>query len=183
MNKPCFCSPSSLTAAPFVACLVLLILLASGCSKVPPTPLPAPHPAHGIAEVSGIPYYVDIAWTKKEQEAGLMFRDILGAHNGMLFIFDKEQPMAFWMKNTHIPLDILYFNHQGHLVDMKLGAVPCQPRTNCPVYPSKAPAQYVLEINAGQSEVMKFGQGSRLKITAPAPAPQAVMEFSAQPHN
>jgi uncharacterized membrane protein (UPF0127 family) len=67
----------------------------------------------------------------------------------MLFIFDVEQIHSFWMKNTHIPLDILRINSSLQIVDIQ-AAQPCE-SDPCPSYIPSAPAQYVLEINQGRT--------------------------------
>src|SRR3546814_11525240 len=67
-------------------------------------------------ELQGHRYQVEIADTDAERARGLMFRDELPAGHGMLFIHDRLAPQAYWMKNTRIPLDILYFDDQRRLV-------------------------------------------------------------------
>ncbi len=98
------------------------------------------HGAWGQAEFS-----VEIAQTIPERALGLMNRDALPRGAGMLFVFEDEAPRAFWMKNTRIPLDILYFDGTGRLVSVSKEA---QPFDLTPL-PSSGPAQYVLEINGG----------------------------------
>src|SRR3546814_15102210 len=80
-----------------------------------------------------------------------MFRDELPAGHGMLFIHDRLAPQAYWMKNTRIPLDILYFDDQRRLVSQQRDVPPCSAGNRCPPYPSSAPARYVLELNAGKA--------------------------------
>jgi len=90
---------------------------------------------------------VETATTPDSRMYGLMFRTSLPEHSGMLFIYDKDQPQAFWMKNTLIPLDVIYINSKKQIVSIKT-MTPCKTE-KCPLYPSDAPAQYVLETNAG----------------------------------
>lgn len=116
-------------------------------------------------EVAGHRYDVEIANTPDTLQKGLMFRERLAQDRGMLFIFDQEYPLAFWMKNTHIPLDILYFNSEGVLVDQKRGATPCK-ADPCPNYQSALPAQYVLELNAGEAARINLENGARLRSNA-----------------
>lgn len=92
---------------------------------------------------------IEVAKTDVERERGLMFRRSLPEESGMIFIFENEQPLAFWMKNTLIPLQIGYFDGNRKLVDLQ-EMVPAplgdtRPRT----YPSKKPAMYALEMNKG----------------------------------
>ena len=65
----------------------------------------------------------------------------------MLFIFSAPQQLSFWMKNTLIPLDILYFDSEGNFVSSST-MEPCT-KDPCATYPSAGPAQYALEVNAG----------------------------------
>jgi uncharacterized membrane protein (UPF0127 family) len=70
------------------------------------------------------------------------------ADHGMLFVFQDDQPRTFWMKNTLIPLDMLFFDADRRLVAIQANAQPCK-ADPCGLYPSNAPARYVLELNAG----------------------------------
>jgi len=92
-----------------------------------------------------------------------MYRDSLPADHGMLFVFQDEQPRSFWMKNTRIPLDILFFDKSLKLVSASLDARPCRVR-RCPTYPSVLPAMYVLELNAGKARELGIGPGDRLQL-------------------
>lgn len=80
---------------------------------------------------------------------------------GMLFVFPREQPLAFWMKNTLIPLDILYFDAQLRLVSVARNVPPCKSAV-CPSYPSAGPGQYTLELNAGVAETLGVRRGDAL---------------------
>jgi uncharacterized membrane protein (UPF0127 family) len=123
-------------------------------------------------ELDGHRYTVEIADDEEERARGLMFRDQLAEGHGMLFIHDAEGPQSYWMKNTRIPLDILYFDNARKLVSQKRDVPPCTLGDACPPYPSDAPARYVLELNAGEAArigltdgvVMAFGPA----ITAPS---------------
>lgn len=95
--------------------------------------------------------YVEVADDAKERETGLMFRKNLEWNNRMLFIFDDEYNLSFWMKNTYIPLDMIFIDKDLRIVDIKENVQPCieDEQYICPSYPSKQPAKYVLEVNAG----------------------------------
>ena len=77
-----------------------------------------------------------------------MFRSHLNESSGMLFVFPDEQKRRFWMKNTLMPLDIIFISSNFTIVDIKQNFAPCQ-TDPCETYTSKEPAQYVLEVNAG----------------------------------
>jgi uncharacterized membrane protein (UPF0127 family) len=115
-------------------------------------------------ELGGKRYNVEIANTDAQREKGLMFRDELAADHGMLFVHERQEPLAYWMKNTHIPLDILYFDNARLLVSQQRDVPPCSLGDACPPYPSDAPARYVLELNAGEAAKLALHNGMQLRI-------------------
>ena len=132
---------------PFASALLLLIACANGGPWV---------------EVGGERFKVEIADDDAERARGLMFRDELAKGAGMLFIHEDEQPQAYWMKNTRIPLDILYFDNDRKLVTQQRNVPPCSGGNRCPSYPSDQPARYVLELNAGEAERLKLQDGAEM---------------------
>lgn len=90
---------------------------------------------------------VEIANTIEERAVGLMYRTAMEEDQGMLFVFEDTKERSFWMKNTKIPLDILFFDENGIIVDIKENFQPCV-ADPCDHYYSK-PARYALEVNAG----------------------------------
>lgn len=127
--------------------------------------------ANPWVELGGQRYQVEIADDDAERARGLMFRDEMAADHGMLFIHDREEPQAYWMKNTRIALDILYFDNARRLVSQQRDVPPCALGNGCPPYPSKAPARYVLELNAGQAARLKLEDGAELKLSPAIPQP------------
>jgi len=115
-------------------------------------------------ELAGKRYDIEVARTEDERARGLMFRDSMAANHGMLFVHEHEEPLAYWMKDTHIPLDILFFDHDLKLVTQQRDVPPCTLGDGCPPYPSNAPAMYVLELNAGQAAAMQLKDGTVLKV-------------------
>lgn len=103
-------------------------------------------------------FNVDLAKTPQAQEIGLMNRTHLDSDKGMLFVFDKEYPYGFWMKNTLVPLDILWIDSNKTIVYIQKDAEPCKVE-NCPTYIPNKPAKYVLEINGDLSEEYGFKEG------------------------
>ena len=124
-------------------------------------------------ELRGKRFTVEIADTDASRSRGLMFRAELAPDHGMLFIHDREEPQAFWMKNTRIALDILYFDRHRRLVSAALRTPPCTFGDRCPAYPSAGPALFTLEINAGVAERIGVAAGDELVFGPgiPAPAP------------
>lgn len=92
---------------------------------------------------------------------GLMFRKSLTENEAMLFVFAQEGIQPFWMKNTLIPLDIIFLGKDKKVLDIVKDAQPCQSQ-KCPSYRNQVPAQYVLEIKAGQAEKIGLNTGSAL---------------------
>ncbi|WP_310061216.1 DUF192 domain-containing protein [Lysobacter niastensis] len=115
-------------------------------------------------ELGGQRYAIEIADDDAERARGLMFRDELAVDHGMLFIHERQEPLAYWMKNTKIPLDILYFDDALKLVSQQRDVPPCSLGDRCPPYPSNAPARYVLELNAGEAARIGLKDGAELKF-------------------
>jgi len=127
--------------------------------------LVACHANEPWVEVKDKRFYVEIADTVETQTRGLMFRDELAHNRGMLFIFRQEAPRSFWMRNTRIPLDIIYLDRDMRVVSIVHNARPCRSRTGrCPGYPSEGPAMYVLEVNAGQARDLGLEPGDVLTV-------------------
>ncbi|MEJ5209591.1 DUF192 domain-containing protein [Denitratimonas sp. CY0512] len=133
--------------------LLLAITLLCGCAT-----------AQGPwVELKGQRYQVELALDDASRMRGLMFRDSLPQDHGMLFVFEQQEPQAFWMRNTRIPLDILYFDDGLRLVSATHGAPPCTTAT-CPSYPSTRPARFVLELNAGHARRLGVVAGDELVL-------------------
>lgn len=137
--------------------LLTICLLFSAC-----------HPTGHFVKINKQRFEVELADDEHERAMGLMYREEMGDDEGMLFIFPSERPRAFWMKNTLIPLDILYFDRHKKLVSFSLDTPPCKNTTSrCPSYPSEKPAKYVLEINAGLVKKHKIQIGDIMEIHSP----------------
>ena len=131
---------------------LMTILVCTACAAGQPS-----------VELKGQRFSVEIADTSEKQALGLMFRDDMADDHGMLFIFLDEAPRSFWMRNTRIPLDIIYFNSDLALVSVSENARPCRVQ-RCPGYPSAGPAKYVLELNAGKASELGLSPGDRLVL-------------------
>ena len=88
---------------------------------------------------------IEIAEGEYETATGLMYRNSMEDHQAMLFIFDRESPLSFYMKNTQFPIDIIYLDKDLKIVEVYRDAKPFDPTP----LPSGRPAKYVLEVNAG----------------------------------
>jgi uncharacterized membrane protein (UPF0127 family) len=106
-----------------------------------------------------IKFDVDLATNDAERAHGLMFRKQLGAHEGMLFDFFKEMPVSFWMKNTLIPLDMVFIAGDGTIKHVHANAVPM----STDAIPSQYPVRAVLEINGGSAALLGIKPGDKVK--------------------
>jgi uncharacterized membrane protein (UPF0127 family) len=138
-------------------------LLSTACALTATLSACSAHAGPSV-ELKGHRFDVEIAADNDARARGLMFRDEMAADHGMLFLFDDEQPRVFWMKNTHIPLDILYFDHEYKLVSVQQRVPPCR-SDPCAQYPSSGPAKYVLELNSGTADKLGVKAGDTLSVT------------------
>lgn len=106
---------------------------------------------------------VEIADNGAEREQGLMQRTTLAENTGMLFVFTQPQVLQFWMKNTLIPLDILYFDADGRFTSGTDAMQPCK-KDPCALYSSIEPSQYALEVPKGFRVKNGIGVGWTLNV-------------------
>jgi uncharacterized membrane protein (UPF0127 family) len=95
--------------------------------------------------------YLEIADDSKKRRDGLMFRTQLDTNKGMVFVFEDESTRSFWMKNTLIPLDVIYLSSDLMIVDIQ-SMPPCGDLNPCPSYPSYVASRYAVELNAGTAD-------------------------------
>ena len=156
--------------------LVALILTAMVVSCAPeqelsasveevPTPAPTRRPPPGPRAVlpDGSIIKLELAVTPEEIRQGLMFRPSLPDDRGMLFLFEVRRVPAFWMKNTLIPLDLLFLDGDGKIAEIIPNAQPCKVEP-CPQYIPTTLAWAVLELNAGAAERYGLAAGDQLKF-------------------
>lgn len=103
-------------------------------------------------------FILEKAITLSEKQQGLMFRKSLPENHGMIFIFNGEETQTFWMKNTLIPLDIIFLDKNLRIVDIKENVQPCR-SDPCETYSSIVPAQYVIELNGKTAENIGLKKG------------------------
>ena len=112
-----------------------------------------------IASKGGVHVFaVEMASTPAEQAKGLMFRRELPEGQGMLFDFHHEQPTSFWMKNTYIPLDMIFIRGDGRILRIAENTVPLSEA----LVPSGGPVRAVLEVNAGMARKLGIAPGDRV---------------------
>ncbi len=127
---------------------VVLALLISGCIS-------------GVQEdtvcIKDKCFAVELAIDPEDRARGLMEREHLDENRGMLFVFEEEGRYSFWMKDTLIPLDIIWISEDMQVVDIVMDAQPCIGTEECPSIDPDADAKYVLEINSGKSHGFNIG--------------------------
>lgn len=114
-----------------------------------------------------IPVAVELATTPDTRQLGLMYRDELAAGNGMLFIFPESAPQSFWMKNTKIPLDILFIDDTGRIVRLHARTTPFSEDS----LSSDAPVRFVLEVPGGFCADNGIAEGDTVHLGALASHP------------
>lgn len=105
------------------------------------------------------------------REHGLMYVTSLPENTGMLFVFESERPLGFWMKNTLIPLAIGFFDKTGKLVDIQEMEVASAMDLQPPSYRSRSSARFALEMNKAWFAKNKIKVGDRLKLSGPVKSP------------
>jgi len=151
----------------------LLVLLALLSVFVPPVVSPVLSPVLGplgrataedlqpleIASKGGVHVFaVEMALTPEQQAKGLMYRRSLPEGQGMLFDFQREQPTSFWMKNTYIPLDMIFIRGDGRILRIAENTVPLSEA----LVPSGGPVRAVLEVSGGTARKLGIAPGDRV---------------------
>jgi uncharacterized membrane protein (UPF0127 family) len=143
-----------LVAAGAAAFITVLAPAAADAEALVPLSIGATTGTHEFA--------VEIADDPRERSLGLMFRRDMAEDRGMLFDFGNESPASFWMRNTYIPLDMLFIRADGTIDSIAERTTPLSDRS----IRSKGPVRYVLEINGGLSDKLGILPGDT--VTSPA---------------
>jgi len=138
--------------------IALAVLIIFGCSDYPRSPGTVKKVCYNQHCLN-----VRLAATPSEREQGLMFRKNLPQGQGMLFVFDQPARYGFWMKNTYIPLDIIWFDENLEVVYIKERAQPCLEKLCQPIIPDQK-ARYVLEANGGFVDESGIRVGDKLNF-------------------
>ena len=120
-------------------------------------------PSSGLAEVKvrigSRDFWLEVADTESSREKGLMQRDSLGADRGMIFVFDEPAERSFWMKNTRIPLDIIFLDENGRVVSVS-HMKPYDLHTTA----SDGAAKYAIELNDGAAAAAGVKEGDVVEV-------------------
>ena len=158
-----------------LACLTafLFLLACSGANEAPPTVESTPTLDPEIearATIASCDFYLEVADTSQERAQGLMERESLGKDRGMLFIFENEQTLNFWMKNTLIPLDILFIDENLVVVDVQSMRSEHESASgSLPIYASATPAMYAIEVNEGVAKECGIEPGASVLLREISP--------------
>jgi uncharacterized membrane protein (UPF0127 family) len=150
-------------------CVLLAALIVAACAPATQAQGLRPHEPFNPAKAQSLPasmlsiqsggqsysFTVELADTQAERDVGLMHRDKLAADHGMLFDFQREQPERFWMRNTFIPLDMIFIRANGTIAYIAENTVPHSER---PIGPSE-PVRAVLEVPGGTAKRLGIGRG------------------------
>jgi len=151
--------PMSLSGVDLGRRLALLLLVAMVLAPAIGAATAAETQTLEIVSKNGVHVFsVELANTDAERAKGLMFRKTLPEGRGMLFDFDREQPIAMWMKNTYISLDMIFIRGDGRILRIAENTVPLSTR----VIPSGGPVRAVLEVIAGTARKLGLAPGDRV---------------------
>ena len=154
------------------SCVSLCVVACDRSSTSPKNIPPATHPAEVpvvelqrkvTIDLGGKPFTLEVAASNEDRQRGLMYRKSMPDDHGMLFVFQYEQPLAFWMRNTLIPLDIVYLDRFGKVVSVS----QMKPLDETGV-PSGWPAKYAIELNEGTAAKVGVKAGDVIRIPAEA---------------
>ena len=130
-------------------------------------PTPAPQPAQPLVAIREMTWPVELAITPQQRQDGLSNRESLPKGTGMLFIFESDQHLSFWMIDMKFPLDMVWIASSCQVVDVTLNAPipePGQTPNELPRFSPQSPARFVLEINAGEFEAAGAEVGDRARF-------------------
>jgi uncharacterized membrane protein (UPF0127 family) len=141
----------------------LLLAACAQQSTTPPPPAVQTPRAPRVIFPDGFAVQVEVAADDPTREQGLMFRDRMAEDRGMIFLFPASGVYPFWMKNTIIPLDMIWIDDARRVVSVAHDVPPCK-ADPCPSYPPAGAARYVLETAAGVAKKHRVEAGSPLKF-------------------
>ena len=144
------------TLAAFISILTLYSTAGSALAKILPT-----DPEQLVIETSQGPvsFSVELALTPDDRSTGLMNRESMAADHGMLFRFEQTRQVLMWMKNTPLPLDMLFIDDGGTLVGIAKDTTPYSED----IIASPGSVRYVLELNAGTADAKGIAVGNKVR--------------------
>jgi len=150
-----------------LAVMALLRPAWSGPAEGQPMILPVdPAPLVAVTSRGERPFTIEIADDSGKRQAGLMFRQEMADDHGMLFVFEAIQPVGFWMRNTPMPLDLIFIGQDGRIKAIRQG----EPFSEAVISPDE-PVRFVLELKSGTAEKNGIADGDLIRHPAIAAAP------------
>lgn len=146
---------SAQPSAPSAATVWPSVPLPADAPRVTPGPT---EPVEVLTARGPVRFQAELADTDAERGQGLMWRATMAPDRGMIFVFPRVGDLGFYMRNTYIPLDIIYIGADGRIVSIAKNTQPLNEST----IPAGGPAQFVLEINAGLSDKLGITPGDRV---------------------
>lgn len=141
---------------------IIVVSLLLGAGPVSGAGVCAPDRLDVRSENSSVSFVTEVVDSPETRAFGLMNRETLGRFAGMLFVYDEPQSMHFWMRNTLIPLDMIFIDAQGVVQYVHENAIPLDETT---IFGGNA-IQYVFEINAGLADLLEIGVGTQVRHPA-----------------
>ena len=138
---------------------VLVLVQVAACRADTTTTKPADAWAKISVSIKEKAFTLDVADTDAKRQQGLMERKSLGADEGMIFVFDVPDYYSFWMHDTVIPLDLVYLDGDGKVVDIR----PLKPKDETSVTP-RSKAKYAIELNAGTCKALGLTIGNKIAL-------------------
>jgi hypothetical protein len=139
----------------FLGCAALLACALGSCTRALPTIR---------VQIGGEEFRLEVARTEEEKARGLMHRRSLGERQGMIFVYQSDEHLSFWMKNTRIPLDLLFLSREGAVLQIE----GLKPHSLKPITSERA-ARYALELPAGSAARLGLKTGDRVFLPAGFP--------------
>ena len=157
-------------------CLALIVACGTTSPNTPPATPPASFPdrhVEGYAVLGSCMMTLEIADTPEKRQAGLMSRQSLPMGHGMVFVYASEAKWPFWMKDTLIPLDIVWIDHTGRVTDVQtMKPHPGVPDDQLKIYTPRAPAMHAIEMAEGAAAKIGLAINSQVSLQlAPTPTP------------
>ncbi len=164
--------PGNMEQRPMMFILVLLFgiltgLSCAGVEQLATPPGPTTAPVQPVARIGGASYSVDMAVLPEERRQGLSGREYMAPDAGMLFVFEEEQQLHFWMKEMRFPLDIVWIDARCRLVGVSAEVPTPAPNAGNDEIPrarSPSPARFVLEVNAGEAARNGLSEGDAVEF-------------------
>jgi uncharacterized membrane protein (UPF0127 family) len=113
-------------------------------------------------------FTTEVADTLPEQQLGYMSRESLPEYNAMIFVYETNQTVPFWMKNVNFPLDMIFLDENYKIIEIKHNVPPCKQsditQQNCPFYPPRASYRYVIEMLGGNCAKLNINENTKVEI-------------------